>query len=71
MMRIEIKMAFTHPEQLRVTRLDDGRDATERIPAHPLRPARRTDWNFWWEEIDLTIAAHAAAAGAILRTVGA
>lgn len=42
-----VKMAFAYPEQLR----GDGKDR-ERIPNHPTRLARDTDFNCWLEDAE-------------------
>ena len=62
MKTVLVKMTFAYPEQFR----GDGKDR-ERIPNHPTRPARSTDSNTWWEDVDGFDYAFLGAFGAIVR----
>lgn len=57
---MKLRMTYTLPEQLRpkcdangkVLRDLQMRPIMERVPQHPTRPARDTDWNCWTQDVD-------------------
>ena len=60
----QVKMAFAYPEQTRPCKTGPG---WERIPNHPTRPARATDFNTWWEDVSDETAVALVAVGAEVR----
>lgn len=50
---VRVKMAYAYPEQL--TKETKGKEKiTYRKAGSPTRPARSTDWNTWYENVEVS-----------------
>lgn len=66
MARFEVAYTYTVPELLRLAPGHKG-EIVERVPRHPVRPARRWDWNIWWAAVTPGEAALAHHMGHMVR----